>query len=127
MWAYLESVADLLTNIQTMLQSTPQQQHQTLSPFSTTSLRASKRRRTLSLSAANPPVSNPITKHFKVPKLQGEDGKLLVAVLEYLTTGIVPLLNAFYKYYFDSVWCSVEKRENELQISASIATALFVS
>lgn len=77
--------------------------------------------------ATKAPVSNPISQQFRIPHVPGEEGQLLIAVLEYLTEGIVPLLHAFYTLFFDSVECSEEQHVIELEVSASIANALFVS
>ena len=120
MWAFLSSVAELLVSILNMLQGSSH-----LSPFKASRIRASKRKRTISV-ATKPPVANPITKQFTLSK-HGEDGHLRVAALEYLTEAIIPLLGAFYKLFFDSVGCSAEQLDKELHISAAICNAMFVS
>ena len=120
MWAYLNSITDTLISIRSVLQRSTQQ-----SPLNLQTLRASKRRKTHS-DTNRPPVATPGGKQHCVSHLPTEEGLLLLAVLEYLTEGIVPLLHAFYTQYFNPIECSEAQNRKELDISAAIASALFV-
>lgn len=121
MWAYLGSITEVLVNIQKVLQRSPS--HET---YSQQTLRSSKRRRALSHST-RPPVANPIGKNFSISHIPGEEGQQLLAVLEYLTEAIVPLLHAFYTSFFDPKEGPNGQEAIELEVSAAIANALFVS
>lgn len=122
MWSYLSSITEVLENIQQVLQRrTPSHDDGKLN-----TLRASKRKRALSHST-KPPVANPIGKTFNISHVPGEDVVQLLAVLEYLTEGIVPLLHAFYTSFFDPAEDPGEQQAKELEVSTAIATALFVS
>lgn len=120
MWSYLGSIAEILVNIQTVLRHSTRQMD-----LGSQTLRASRRRRDLTHTTKQP-VANPMNRQYCIPHLPREEGQLLLAVLEYLSDGIVPLLHAFYTLYFNPVECSQAKGKNEIEVSAAIASAMFV-
>ena len=58
-----------------------------------------------------------------IPFMTGEDGTLLLGVMEYITEGIVPLIHV----YYSSLSSPTEQDEEELEIAVQIASALIVS
>lgn len=61
-----------------------------------------------------------------IPFITGEDGKLLPAVLEYFTEGIMPFLHVFFSTFFDPPSDSAVANP-EIKVSVQIAQALNVS
>lgn len=119
MWAYLHHVAELLQNLRYVLQNVTDEG----STFFRRGLGTSLSKRTFNFSA-NKIVPRAATTSKSMPYITGDDGKLLPAVLEYFTEGILPLLHVFYTSFFNP---SGSNAEDEIKISVEIASALVVS